>query len=156
MRALKYLIAPWAGVAVYVFLSMTSGAVGLSAFRQLEMERDRQAANLEQLRLINQDLENTRNSLLYDRDTLAVFARELGFAAQDERFVRIVGLKGAYRRPNIPGTVHTARAPEFIPDLSLRILASAIAGGLFILIGALDLLGFLKNRSLNYAKRNRL
>jgi cell division protein FtsB len=147
MRAVKYLIAPWVGVAVYVFLSMSSGALGLSAFRQLELERDKQLANLEQLRLINQDLEHTRNSLLYDRDTLAVFARELGFASPDERFIRIVGLKGAYRRPSAPGTVHAARTPEYIPDISLRILSCSIAGGLLLLMAAFDLLGFIKNRS---------
>ncbi|MDR1059399.1 MAG: septum formation initiator family protein [Treponema sp.] len=151
MRAVKYLIAPWAGVVVYVFLTMSSGAMGLSAFRQLERERDKQLANLEQLRLINQDLEHTKNSLLYDRDTLAVFARELGFASPDERFIRIVGLKGAYRQPNIPGTVYAARTPEFIPDLSLRILSCSVAAGLLMLMGALDLLALVKNRS---ARRN--
>jgi len=92
MRAVKYLFALWTGILIYALFSVLFGAGGLSAYRQLQAELVRQEANIESLIMINSELENTVNSLLYDRDTLAVFAREQGYASRQERFIRIVGL----------------------------------------------------------------
>lgn len=66
--------------------------MGFSAYRQLEAERERQWENMKALGAINEKLENTKNSLLYDRDTITVYARQLGYSKENERLVRIVGL----------------------------------------------------------------
>jgi cell division protein FtsB len=141
MRAFKYLLALWTAFAVYGIASTLTGAVGLSSFRKLETERDKQRANMENLRLINEKLENTKNSLLYDRDTIAVQARKLGYGRDDERFVRIVGL-GSITTPDIAaGRLVIAERPESVPDRTLKVLAISAGAAIFALSLALDLPG---------------
>jgi cell division protein FtsB len=146
MRAIKYLAALWVGVAVYAVLSITSGPVGLSAYHQLEDERDKELANIETLEVINRELENTKDALLYDKDTLTVYAREQGFASPEEKFVRIVGLESAQKPKSSPGLVASAAPPQYTPHRSLRIFSFCAALSILICMGAYDFLRFLKSR----------
>jgi len=146
MKAVKYLFALWAGVLVYASLSAIFGAMGLSAYRQLENEQRNQEANIEELKLINRELENTMNSLLYDRDTLAIIAREKGFATQQERFIRIVGLGVNQRIRNFSGEVVSAVPPQYINDKIMRIIACCTAFTIFICMAAFDAMRFLRER----------
>jgi len=144
MRAVKYLLAPWAGVVVYVLLSINFGAMGFSPYQRLLQEKEREEKNLEQLKLINQELEHTKNALLYDSDTLMVQARELGFSKKNEKFIRVVGLEDPYKRRSSPGETITASQPEYIPDTSLRILACCAAAGILVVLLLGDMLVFLR------------
>jgi cell division protein FtsB len=134
MRAFNYLIALWAAIAVYGVSSVLIGAVGISAHQQLLADRDKQWANMKNLQMINGELENTKNSLLYDRDTIAVHARELGYGKKDERFVRIVGLGGAKNPHTTAGQILRAGTPDFIPDLTLKIIALCTGLAVFALL----------------------
>ncbi|MDR1863926.1 MAG: septum formation initiator family protein [Treponema sp.] len=145
MRAIKYLAAFWVGAVVYVSFSISSGPAGLSAYRQLEDERDKQLANIEALELANRELETMKDSLLYDRDTLAVYAREQGFAGSEEKFIRIVGLEGVQKSRSSPGLVVSAAAPQYITQRNLQILSFCIAVSILICMGAYDLLQFLRS-----------
>jgi cell division protein FtsB len=138
MRAAKYLVALWIGVIIYALSSANSGAMGFKAFHQLEAERDKEKANIEELMIINRNLENAKDALLYDRDTLAVYAREQGFAGADERFIRIVGLGNAPKMMTSPGRIVTALPPEHTPDRFLRIFSFCAALTVLICFGAYD------------------
>ncbi|MDR1420458.1 MAG: septum formation initiator family protein [Treponema sp.] len=140
MGIFKYLIAFWMAAAVYAILSLFTGAMGFSAYRELLSERDKQRANMEKLGLVNETLENTKNSLLYDRDTIAVYARELGYGGRDERFVRIVGLGGVKRPAVRPGEVVRAYRPEFTDDHIIKIAALSAGGAVFALFLVFDAL----------------
>ncbi|GHV61048.1 hypothetical protein AGMMS49587_04160 [Spirochaetia bacterium] len=142
MRMIKYLIALWTAVAVYAAVSVFAGAVGLSAYEDLKTEREKQLANMETLGLINEELENSKNALLYDRDTITVYARDLGFGERDEKFVRIVGLGGSQRRHTAPGQIVTAVKPVAMSDRLISIIA--ICAGLAVLVALLisDMLNF--------------
>ncbi|MDR1899669.1 MAG: septum formation initiator family protein [Treponema sp.] len=140
MRAFKYLFALWTAFAVYGISSTLTGVMGFSSYRKLETERDKQRANMENLRLINEKLENTKNSLLYDRDTIAVQARKLGYGRDDEKFVRIVGLGGIKSPDTAAGRLVTAEKPEAVPDRTLKTLAFSTGAAIFALFLAFDLL----------------
>jgi len=86
--------------------------------------------NINELGIINEDLEKTRNSLLYDGDTLMVYARQMGYGQEDERFIRIVGLGNIKSTPAETGRVYTAHNPEYISDKSLKI--AALCAGLLV------------------------
>ena len=144
MKVVKYLFALWAGVLVYVLLSVVFGSTGFSAYRQLQEEEVKQAANIRELRQINNDLEITMNSLLYDRDTLGVYARELGYASRQERFIRIVGLGGTQRNRISAGEVIIAASPQYISDKILRIIAFCAGMTIFICFLTFDLMKFLR------------
>jgi len=146
MKAVKYIFALWAGVLVYASLSVIFGAMGVSAYSQLEKEQKKQETNITDLKLINRELENSMNSLLYDRDTLAIIAREQGYATRQERFIRIVGLRENQRIRNSAGEIVSAVAPQYIPNRTLRIIASCTGLAIFICMAAFDAMRFLRER----------
>jgi len=147
MKAVKYLFSLWAGVLIYASLTFMFGAKGISAQQQLEVEMQKQQANIEYLAMINRELEGTINSLLYDKDTLAVYAREQGFASDQERFIRIVGL-GVSQKNNVsPGRVIIASEPQFYPDQSLMIIAFCAGASILICMAVFDILKFFRERA---------
>ena len=146
MKVLKYLFAFWAGLVVYASLSIVFGAVGFSAFHQLEKEREKQEKHIENLKLINRELEETMNSFLYDRDTLAVYAREKGYASQSEQFIRIVGLGVNQKTRTSPGELVFAAIPLFTPDKTLRIIAFCVGMTVFFCFLVFDFLKYLRER----------
>ena len=146
MKALKYLFAFWIGLIVYASFSVVFGAVGVSAYHQLEIEREKQEKNIENLKLINRELEETMNSFLYDRDTLAVYAREKGYASPSERFIRIVGLGVNQKIRTSPGDLVLAAAPQSTSDRTLRIIAFCAGVTIFFCFAVFDFLKFLRER----------
>jgi cell division protein FtsB len=146
MKLVKYLSALWIGVLVYALSSFAWGAVGLSAYRQLELEREKEEANIESLRIINTDLENIKNAFLYDKDTISVYAREQGFARPDERFVRIVGAGNTSKLPLFPGQITVPIPPEYTADKAIKIFSFFTAITVLICIAAYDFLKYIKDR----------
>jgi len=144
MRIVKYLFALWAAVLIYALLTLSFGARGAGAYRQLEAEKARQEANIESLKLINRELENTMNALLNDRDTLAVFARDQGYAAAGRRFIRIVGLDGYQRAQTSPGQVLVAISPLHISNRVLQIITFFIGITILLCMGIFDIMRFLR------------
>jgi cell division protein FtsB len=145
-NVLKYLFAVWAGLLIYSLLAFSFGPRGIMAYNHLRGEQTRQETNMERLWQINLELENTMSALLHDRDTLAVFARELGYAAPGERFIRIVGL-GGYQQPvSAAGEVAFASRPQYIPNTIAMIIA--LFTGITILVSMLifDVMKSLRGR----------
>ena len=147
MRFEKYLFAVWAGVLIYAALTLFFGAKGVYAQYQLEKEYKKQEENIETLGLINRKLKDFMNSLMYDEDTLLVYAREQGYASSRERFIRIVGL-GVNQQQSVtnPGTVVIIAEPQYIPNRIFVVIAFCV--GLAILIPAVifDLLKYLREK----------
>ncbi|MCL2244785.1 MAG: septum formation initiator family protein [Treponema sp.] len=130
MKLSKYLIGVWTAVAIYALFSILNGPKGLSAYNQLLSEREQQLANIKELGYINEELENTKNNLLYDHDTLLVHARQMGYAHEDERFIRIVGLERINSSPAITGKIYITKEPDFFSDKIIKIIS--ICAGLLI------------------------
>jgi cell division protein FtsB len=143
MRVLKYLSPLWVGIVIYSMTVMTMGKIGFQAYGELLHEQDKQWQNLENLNNINQNLTGIRDALKYDGDTIAVYARELGFGSEDERFIRIVGTD-IVRSPQISeGELIQVETGDFIEDKTLRIIAVCAAGTLFAILLLIDLLKML-------------
>jgi len=130
MRLFKYLIGVWTAIAVYAFFSFFSGPKGVSAYNQLLSERDRQWANIAELGSINEELEKSKNNLLYDHDTILVNARQMGYGYEDERFIRIVGLANLKPSPVMTGNVYITHIPDYLSDKTIKI--AALCAGLLI------------------------
>jgi len=126
VRSLKYLAGIWAAVAVYTFFSFMTGPGGISSYNYLLNEKDRQLDNIKNLGMMNEELERTRNNLLYDQDTLLVHAHQMGYGYEDERFIRIVGLSNTSTLPAAAGSVYSAQHPDFISDRSIKIAALCV------------------------------
>jgi cell division protein FtsB len=143
MRSLKYLLALWAVVAFYVLTSVFIGLSGFRAYEELNRERDKQITNIMALREKNYELAGLRDALLYDSDTIAVYARELGFGREDENFIRIVGFEERIKQPSAPGEVTPVVKQEHTSDQLLRIFA--VCSGMMIM-SLLGLFDFLRRR----------
>ncbi|MCL2410333.1 MAG: septum formation initiator family protein [Treponema sp.] len=144
MGIFKYLIGLWAAVAVYVLFSLFAGPKGLAAYNYLLSERDKQWDNIRELVLINEDLDKTRNNLLFDRDTLLVHARQMGFGHENERFIRIVGFSNPNPVPGNVGSIYVAQIPSYIPERSIRITAICIG---LLIFAFLFMLEFIDKRA---------
>ena len=123
MSIFKYLLGLWTAIAVYTFFSFISGSTGLAAYNYLLSEREQQWSNIRELGVIHEELEKTRNNLLYDYDTVLVHARILGYGYDDERFLRIVGLGTQKITPAVAGSVYSVQKPGFLSDRSIKIAA---------------------------------
>jgi cell division protein FtsB len=130
MKIFKYLVALWTAIAVYSVFTFFYGQEGISAYNQLLSENEQQTANIRDLWVLNEELEKTKNNLLYDYDTLLVYARQMGYGYEDERFVRIVGLGNSKNIPAIAGKIYKPKAPDFIPDKNIKI--AALCAGLLV------------------------
>jgi cell division protein FtsB len=146
MKAAKYLFALWAGILIYAFLSVSFGPQGFSAYFQLEKERNKQEANIEDLKQINYKLDDIVNSLLYDEDTLAMYAREQGYASKHEKLIRIVGLGVSQKNNNQTGSVIVTAEPQFLPDKTLRVIALYASITVLFCMLMFDILRLLRER----------
>jgi cell division protein FtsB len=143
MRVFKYLFGVWTAIAVYTILSFIGGPKGIWAYNYLLSEKDRQIANTKELEIINEELEISKNNLLYDHDTLLVHARKMGYSYEDDKFIRIVGLGSNLSSPAVTGKVYFSQNPDFIPDKSIKI--AALCAGLFV-FAFLFMLDFINTR----------
>ena len=82
------------------------------------------------LQILNEELERTRNNLIFDQETILVQARLLGYGQEDEHFIRIVGLENQKASAAITGSVYSAHDPLFISDRNIKI--AALCAGLLI------------------------
>jgi cell division protein FtsB len=140
MRAVKYSIVLWIFMVVYAGMSFFAGPKGISAYNDLLDEQNRQEKNLQDLERINAELENTRNALLYDRDTIRVYARDLGFGEKGENFVRIVGLGQSQKVPLFPGEIVEAEERRSLGVRTICLVAAFAALAVFIAFLVQDML----------------
>jgi len=140
MRIFKYLFGIWAAIAVYTFFSFVAGPKGMSAYNFLLSEKEQQKENIRDLELLNEELERSRNNLIYDHDTLLVQARQMGYGYEDERFIRIVGLSGIKPIPAEVGNVYSAQKPDFIMDKFIKITAFCLGLLLFAFLLTMEVI----------------
>ncbi|MDR2101392.1 MAG: septum formation initiator family protein, partial [Treponema sp.] len=102
---------------------------------------------METLKVINKELETTKDALLYDRDTLLSYAKDLGYGEEEERFIRIVGLGNTKKQRTSPGQAVLTVPPEFIPDQTLKIIALCAGLTVFLCLAIFGLLRFLQEKN---------
>ena len=144
MQILKYLAAVWFAIMFYAASSLFSGATGFSPYDQLNAEKEKQAANLRRLQTINEDIRGRKEALIYDNDTISVYARELGYGSGKERFIRIAGLNGKQKNRISAGEVFLPVPPDYVDDKTLRIVSAAIAFAIILSFAVVDMLHSIK------------
>ena len=125
-------MVPWIIVAAYSLSSLFMGTMGFSAYSHLENEHKRLSENMDQLQSLNKELLANMDSLLYDADTITVYARELGYGKSDERFVRVVGVPGIKKHQMSAGQLLAVNKNTAVPDMTLKIVSFAL--GFMVLI----------------------
>ncbi len=134
MSILKCFTAVWVSIIIYSFLSAFFGAAGLSSSRLLMTERDRLSENMEKLQIINHELSGSVSALRYDSDTIALYARELGYGAQNERFIRIAGLQSVNKKSLSAGRQIIPAVPASLSDRTIHIVSFSAGMLTFLLL----------------------
>lgn len=132
MTMFKCFTAVWVSIIIYSFLSAFFGASGFSSYETVSAEKERLIENLEDLKMINAELGGSLDALQYDSDTIAVYARELGYGTPNERFIRIAGLPPVTKKKLSAGRQILPVIPDFVPDKTIHIIS--ILGGLLVLL----------------------
>jgi cell division protein FtsB len=145
MPVLKYLVSLWTALMFYALSSLFTGASGFSAYDQLEGQKEKQLANVRRIEAINEEITGVKEALIYDSDTIYLYARELGYGSGNERFIRIAGLNGKQKTRLSAGEIVLPAAPDYVNDKTLRIISIAIALSMSLCFGIVDLLRFVKN-----------
>jgi len=101
------LLSIWVAVAVYSIGSFIYGPTGLIAMQHLELQKEKLTGNMEELELIRQNLTYSVDSLLYDRETLEILARDLGYGKPNESFIRISGTDSIFKNHFVVGGLVT-------------------------------------------------
>jgi len=124
MRILRYVLVPWTIFLVYSFFTFIFGQNGLYSQRYLQSELVRLSSNYESLKEANKNFYRTRDNLKTDRDSISVYARQLGYGRDNEEFIRIMGLGIAVNSDLPAGQVHYAAQPAYITDTAIKIIAA--------------------------------
>ena len=144
MQILKYIAALWFAVMLYATSSLFAGAAGFSAYKQLNAEKEKQIAQLRRLQAINEDIRGKKEALIYDNDTISVYARELGYGSDKERFIRIAGLNGKQKNRISAGELFLPVLPGYIDDKTIRIVSAALAFAIILSFAVVDMLHAIK------------
>jgi hypothetical protein len=107
--------------------------------KHLEAERIRLYENQKKLESINTEYKNIKNNLMWDTDSLSVYARQLGYGREGEEYIRIMGLGIAINTDMPAGQVYYSVNPVYVSDTTIKIVS---------LLFALAVLSFLLIRDL--------
>lgn len=122
MNRTKYLITVFIGTFVYVLLSMTVGQNGFKCIKHMENEKrviSKQAADIQN---INSELTLELKALENDKAVIAAYARKLDYVTDDEKLVKITGLKPAQTTLYDIGSVLRHKETSYLSEKICKIL----------------------------------
>lgn len=122
MKLLRILVPVFFGIAVYVLLGVFCGPRGIRAMHQLETEKNRLTANIENLSTLNADLKSSLDNLSADPDTISVYAHELGLICEGERLIKLAGFSGGINRKLIAGSAIEVNRPRYFPEWGCKLI----------------------------------
>lgn len=135
MTKIKWLTSIFVATFVYVLLSFLVGENGISAYKQLEEQKLLISQNTSAIQKINTELVLEKTALEKDKDVIAAFARKLDYVRDDEKIVKITGLRPYQATLYDTGTV-IKRSPVSYLDEKFCKGCALVFFALFILIFA--------------------
>ena len=121
---MRYLFVPWTMFLIYSFFTAVLGQSGIYARKHLEAELWQLQENQKALEYAHSDFLKIKDSLMYDQDTISVYARQLGYGREGEEFIRIMGLSIANTANTPAGDVLYAADPVFVSDKTIKIISA--------------------------------
>lgn len=122
MNRTKYLWTIVIGTLFYVALSVTVGQNGLRCYKQMEEQKRIISKQASDIQNINTELKLELTALQNDKAVLAAYARKLDYVSDDEKLVKITGLKPAQTTLYDTGTVLRHEEPTYVSEKWCKIL----------------------------------
>ena len=89
----RFLLATFVGIFVYTLVSFIAGRNGVICYTQLNEQKKEISLQVANIQNINNELKLEFSALEKDRDVIAAYARKLNYVSNDEKIVKINGLK---------------------------------------------------------------
>ncbi len=120
---LKVILPIFTFALVYSFLSIYFGPKGVLALRQLTQERNQLMRHVQTLSDTGDALSIRIANLSSDPDTIAVYARELGYVNENERLIKLLHFSGSIEQHEDAGSLYQIQAPRFLSDTICKSIA---------------------------------
>lgn len=134
MNRTKYLSVIFIGTFVYVLLSLTIGQNSIKCYKKMEDQKRIVSKQATDIQNINNELQLELKSLKSDYTVIAAYAKKLGYVGDDEKLVKITGLKPAQNTLYDTGSVLRHEDPDFISERFCKIVALVISALWFIIL----------------------
>ncbi len=123
MKCTKYLFSVFAGTLIYVILSVTIGQNGLHGYNYLEEQKILLSKRTSEIQNINSELSLELAALQSDKAVIAAYARKLDYVSNDEKLVKITGLKPAQTTLYDTGSLLRHTEPEYLSEDVCKIVS---------------------------------
>ena len=127
MIKLRLLTALCMGVFVYVFSAILGGQDGIWASSQLQEQKTLISAHTAQIQKLNDELTAASDSLRYDSDVIASYAKKMGYVHEGEVLVKISGLSQVQEPIYDTGTIMKFQPVMFIPEWVCKLTGILVA-----------------------------
>ena len=136
MKRAKYLTVLFAGTLVYVVMSLCFGQNSLKCYSQLEEQKRIVSKQKAEIQNINTELTLELNALKNDKAVIAAYARKMDYVTDDEKLVKITGLKPYQNALYDTGSIVRHVEPEYVSEKLCKLsgLVAALAVLLVLLI----------------------
>ncbi|MCR5437312.1 MAG: septum formation initiator family protein [Treponema sp.] len=132
MNRAKYLFVIFIGSLVYVCLSMTLGQNSIRCYRQMEEQKRIVSKRKSDIQNLNTELSLELTALKNDNAVISAYARKLDYVKEDEKIIKINGLKPLQTVMYDTGTIVRHTDPSFVSEGLCK--AAGIVAGLFVLL----------------------
>ncbi|MBR5401533.1 MAG: septum formation initiator family protein [Treponema sp.] len=132
MKRAKYLTVLFAGTLVYVVLSLCFGQNSLRCYSQMEEQKRIVSKQKAEIQSINTELTLELSALKNDKAVIAAYARKMDYVSDDEKLVKITGLKPYQNALYDTGTVVRHQEPEFVSEKICKM--AGITAALLVLL----------------------
>ncbi|MCR4579658.1 MAG: septum formation initiator family protein [Treponema sp.] len=139
MKRAKYLLSIFSATLAYVLISVTVGQNSIRCYNQMEEQRRIISKQTDDIQNINSELKLELTALQFDKAVIAAYARKLDYVSEDEKLVKITGLKPAQTALYDTGTVVRHEEPEFLPEKYCKIIGLFFGLLTFIIIFLYDI-----------------
>ncbi len=123
MKRTKYIFPIFIATLIYVLLSMTLGPNGFKCIDQMEEQKRILSKQTSDIQNINSELQLELTALTNDKAVIAAYARKLDYVSDDEKLVKITGLKPAQTTLYDTGTLVKHETPSYLDEKFCKIIA---------------------------------
>jgi cell division protein FtsB len=138
MKRAKYLFTIFSATLAYVLVSITVGQNSIRCFNQMEEQRRIISKQTDDIQNINSELQLELTALQFDKAVIAAYARRLDYVSDDEKLVKITGLKPAQTALYDTGTVIRHEEPDFLPEKYCKMIGLLFGIMTFIILFLYD------------------
>lgn len=151
MKRAKYLFVLFIGTLVYVSMSLFFGQNSISSYKKLEEQKRIVSKQKMEIQNINNELKMECSALADDPARIAAYARKLDYVRDNEKLIKVTGLKPYQNVIYDTGTVVYHVEPEYLSEFYCKICGLVAALCTLIVFLVYDL----KNGNIKFKKEDK-